>query len=403
MPVYSYSKLSTYASCPLKYRFRYVERRKPDVGPTIEAYLGQRVHETLEWLHDLVRHHKPPSLEDILAQYEQRWAAAWRDDVRIVKQGVDAASYRAIGEEALRKYDRRHRPFDQGIVLGLEKRFRLRLDAEHTLSGIIDRLTLISDGVLEVHDYKTSGTLPSLEDASADRQAGVYDLAAHHLFPDAHVVRLVWHYLRFDQRLVTERTPLEREALVAELLGDMRRIEEATDYPPHESALCHWCEFCSVCPAKVHRHKLDTLDAGQRQAEPGVVLVDRLVRLRAALRAQRRDLETEIEEAEGQLAAYAAEEGLTTVLGSEFEATIDRQPRLSFPAKGDPQREALEKAVRKEGLWERVADLGVVQLRALLEDGGIAEDAAAHLRDFATVEPHISVRLRRRTSRPAPE
>jgi putative RecB family exonuclease len=397
MPTYSYSKLSTFKSCPLQYRFRYVDRRKMDVGPTIEAFLGQRVHEVLEWLYGQVQNQSIPTLEELLARYAALWEAEWRDDVRIVKRDLDADSYRRVGEEALRRYAQRHHPYDHGIVLGLEKRFRFPLDEGHTINGVIDRLMRVGDGKVEVHDYKTSASLPTPEQAAADRQAGVYEMAARRLFPDASEVRLVWHYLRFDQRLTGERTPFEREALTADLLAEMRIIEATSDFPPRESALCDWCEFYSICPAKIHAQTLAELDERQRVIDSGLALVDRMAELRDRLSEQRSALEREIEEAEQQLAAYAAREGLTTVVGTTHEAVIDRQPKLAFPAKGDPQREALEDAVRRRGLWDRVADLGIVQLRSLLESGEVSEDVAAELRAFATVEPRVQVRLRRRS------
>lgn len=56
MPVYSNSKLSTYENCPQQYKLTYIDRVEVHEGEEgIEAFLGNRVHETLEKLYkDLI-------------------------------------------------------------------------------------------------------------------------------------------------------------------------------------------------------------------------------------------------------------------------------------------------------------------------------------------------------------
>jgi RecB family exonuclease len=394
---YSYSKLSTFDQCPQKYRFRYVERVKVDLGPSIEAFLGSRVHEALEWLYDLLLHGKVSSADDLLATYERAWAAAWSEEVRIVRHDLSAEDYRTVGRDLLQRYYARHAPFEKGLVLGLERPFRFALDGEHSLNGFMDRLMRAEGEVIEVHDYKTGGRLATPEEAATDRQAGVYDLAASHLFPDAAEIRLVWHYLRFDEQRISSRTPLEREALRQELLAAMRRIESEATFAPKESGLCDWCEFYDLCPAKAHGRLIRDAQAHEESpAHDGVALVDRLVALREELAARRKEVERGIEEIEGQLVAFASAEGLSTVLGTNHEAVIDREPKLVFPGAADPQRESLEEALREVGLWEQVADVSLARLRSLLASGAIEEEVAVGLREYATVEPRATVRLRKR-------
>ncbi|UCF10615.1 MAG: PD-(D/E)XK nuclease family protein [Candidatus Bipolaricaulota bacterium] len=394
MKTYSYSRLSAFEICPQKYRFRYIDRVKVDVGPTIEAFLGSRVHDALEWLYDLLLHGRTPSAKELLSVYEKRWEEEWSEDTRIVKTELTAESYHGVGCDLLQRYYDRHSPFHEGIVLGLEKPFRFALDDGHTLNGFIDRLMRATDGTIEVHDYKTGGTLADPEQAAVDRQAGIYDLAARHLFPEASEVRLVWHYLRFDEERVTTRTPLEREALREELLAAMRRIESEQRFAPRESALCDWCEYYSLCPAKAHRRALQGRPPEERGDDAGVVLVDRLVALREGLSEQRKEIEHQIEEVEERLVTFASDAGLATVVGTQYEAVIDREPRLAFPAKGDTQREALEEEIRRSGLWDRVTDISLARLRSLLASGAVEEDLAARIREHAVVEPRATVRLR---------
>ena len=51
MTIYSHSRLSTFEQCPQKYEYRYIKRIPPDFDQSIEAFLGNMVHDTLEWIY----------------------------------------------------------------------------------------------------------------------------------------------------------------------------------------------------------------------------------------------------------------------------------------------------------------------------------------------------------------
>jgi putative RecB family exonuclease len=58
MSVYSHSRLSCYEQCPQKYKLKYLDKVKTEVEQSIEAFLGSRVHETLEKLYQDLRYQK---------------------------------------------------------------------------------------------------------------------------------------------------------------------------------------------------------------------------------------------------------------------------------------------------------------------------------------------------------
>lgn len=49
--LYSHSRLETFENCPLKFKYQYVEKVDVPRRDSIEAFLGSRVHETLEALY----------------------------------------------------------------------------------------------------------------------------------------------------------------------------------------------------------------------------------------------------------------------------------------------------------------------------------------------------------------
>ena len=65
------------------------------------------------------------------------------------------------------------------------------------------------DGMYEVHDYKTSATLPYEEYLKEDRQLALYALAILNSYQDAKDVKLLWHFLAFDKTIVLQKTQEE--------------------------------------------------------------------------------------------------------------------------------------------------------------------------------------------------
>ncbi len=55
MPRYSHSKLSTFEQCPIKFKYRYIDKIPVEFEKTIEAFLGEIVHEALEWLYTEIK------------------------------------------------------------------------------------------------------------------------------------------------------------------------------------------------------------------------------------------------------------------------------------------------------------------------------------------------------------
>jgi hypothetical protein len=215
-------------------------------------------------------------------------------------------------------------------------------------------------------------------------------------FPHAHAVRLVWHYLRHDEELKSERTPEEAEALEQDIVRRVRTIEAAAEFPAHESALCDWCDYFGICPAKGHRLAVDALPPNEYLDEPGVALVNRLVELRATVKVTGEAMTEEIERVEDALLHYAREHRYTVVVGDDHEATVSESEVLSLPRKDDPAREPLEAAVRHLGLWDDVSDLSLSKLGKALTEDRLPPAARAELAPFATSQPRVTIGLRKK-------
>ncbi len=300
--VYSASRLSTYESCPLQFRYRYIDRI-PRTEESIEAYLGSRVHEALSALYHTVQRGDRPSLSDLLQGYDREWGQRWHNRVKIVKRDRSIDHYKEFGERCLVNYYQAHQPFNHGQILGLECQVATSLDPRgcYKIQGYIDRLVCVGPGRYEIHDYKTSGRLPSQGDLDVDRQLALYQLAVEERWPDAKEIDLVWHYLAFGRELRSRRTANALERLKHSTIAAIDRIEADTEFKPIKSSLCHWCVYQNVCP-------LWTDHPDTTRAESTKTFGDgRLMEVQASAEAGRLDLQSIAHDALREAIVVAAE------------------------------------------------------------------------------------------------
>ncbi len=249
--VYSHSRLSVFEACRLRYRLKYVDRVRRDLEG-VEAFLGSRVHEALESLYRDVSMGRLPGAEAVVGHFHRRWEEEWHPDVHVANPRYAPAEYRAVGEECLRRYHARHAPFRADQTLGVEMRVGLDLPGGARLEGYADRVARDPDGWIAIHDYKTASALPTQADADQDRQLALYQAAIEAQWPGAPGIRLVWHYLRFDERLVSTRSRERMAALLRDTARLVDSVESERDWAPTPSALCGWCPYWDLCPEKRH-------------------------------------------------------------------------------------------------------------------------------------------------------
>jgi putative RecB family exonuclease len=251
-PRFSHSRLAAFENCPRQYRYRYIDRL-PRPGPGIEAYMGICVHKALEFLYQEIHAGRPaPDLARLLARYQDTWAEVPAHDLRIVRRGFDTQDYLALGQHCLETYYGAHQPFDGGQVLDIEKKVQFSLDrsGRYPMVGYIDRLMKTTDGVIEIHDYKTSGSLPRSQDLRSDRQLSLYEIGVRHdlgLEEETPVLH-VWHYLTFNRRYEQQRTVEQLRDVARSTMAGIRRVEGAQEFPVRTGILCHWCDFNEHCP-----------------------------------------------------------------------------------------------------------------------------------------------------------
>jgi putative RecB family exonuclease len=391
MPTYSHSRLETYRNCPRLYKLQYIDKVEIEETESVEAFMGGRVHEVLEKVYKDVRMTKLPTLEEVLGHYEKLWAANWHDGVTIVRKDYTADHYKEVGRRCLTEYYEKYHPFDESRTISIEHLIFFPLDdtKQYWIRGVIDRLSIAEDGTYEIHDYKTSGRLPTQEHIDKDRQLALYHIAIERMWPDVKDIDLVWHYLVFGKELRSRRSTGALKTLRSEVKDIIRTIEQDTDFRPKESPLCDWCAYPEYCPAKKHITLTASLPVNKYLAEPGVKLVNQF----ADLHRRKKELDHEMAQLKEALIHYARENDVEVVRGSDHRVLVRFYKGLAFPTKEHPGRPALEEVVKQAGLWERVAVLSPVSLAKLVERREIEPEVAERLSAMGWQEERPWVKL----------
>jgi RecB family exonuclease len=251
----SHSSLSTYAACPRRYGFRYVERLPGDV-PHWWFTFGSAIHAAFEafdraWIRAR-RDAVPAPGYDVLA----RAFGAAMDSAACAPE--EAARYRTRSEPVLLAYLERAVTADAepvGVELGFGIDVVVAEDAAPVrFVGYIDRIDRRPDGGIDVIDHKT-GRPRSQDDVNRDRQltayafacarGGLRDPLSGETLPAP--VRLGLHFAETGLTVWTARSADEIDAFGVALVAEVAAIRRR-EFAPRAGAACRWCEYRAACP-----------------------------------------------------------------------------------------------------------------------------------------------------------
>ena len=392
MPVYSHSRLESFENCPLKYKFRYIDGiKKAEQG--VEAFVGGLVHEVLRKLYDDLQLEKLCTLDELLDFFTASWKKAWGPHVRIVRTGTNEQNYFEYGRKCIRNFYEQYKPFRQSQTMGTEVHLTFPLDEEgkYQLQGYVDRIARRADGIIEIHDYKTSRNLPGQQKADADRQLALYQIGIERQWPETRGVELVWHYVALRETLRSRRTAKQLVQLRQQTIGLINRIEGTRQFDGRRSALCDWCEYKPECPLWRHPDSVLALAPAQFKADDGVRLADEF----AKLKHEKDDLELRLEQLKEKVIAFARQRDLRIIQGSGSQLSVRLSRDEKYPAKREEERAALEALLKKSGKWEEISELDTTALADALENADWPSGLVAEVRKFATPVERESVTLRR--------
>ncbi len=364
MTCYSNSRISTFEQCRYKFKLQYIDRIKPDVQTSIEAFMGDLVHQTLEKLYKDLKYQKLNKLKELLDFYNELWDKEYTEDIRIVKD-YPAENYKKMGEKFITDYYNQYNPFDQITILGLETQDRMDLPDGNQYHIRIDKLGC-KDDVYYVMDYKTNSRLKNQEEADSDKQLAMYSIWVKNKFKDAKKVVLLWHMLAFNKEVSSERTEEQLDKLQQEIVNSIKEIENCEDYSRSMSGLCNYCDYKEMCPSFKHEVEFEDKTVEEFKDDAGVILVDEFARLQA----EKKEREENLLEIKERLVAFAKQKEIDIVFGSNKKCSVKEYDKIVYPE----NKEELIKILKEKGLYEELSSLNYLKLGPKIVKKEIDED-----------------------------
>ena len=256
------SQLESVLTCPRQYFLGREVKADPPRGST--TILGSVIHAVAERAAtgELTQATASELLDEVWATIP--FPAAWL-----------SASERAEADAAVERFVAWQAGHEHADVVGVEVPFRAEVEVDGetvVLAGSVDRLERTPAGDLRVVDFKTGRSLPTVADAAASPQLGVYQLAIEHggfdqHAPGAHAVGASLVYLRHDgspgwpkdfrQPSLAEKPhltddPEERAypTWVHHKVAQARRVLASGRFDAQPGGHCQWCPVRSSCPAR---------------------------------------------------------------------------------------------------------------------------------------------------------
>jgi putative RecB family exonuclease len=335
---YSNSKIGTFENCPRHYKFQYIEKAAVEKPVSVEQYLGDAVHRALEKIYQYKLNGRVPTEDEIMEFYRQHWERPERDNIKVTREYLGIDDYIKTGAEALHRYYEMHHPFDDGSSLGLEKIFSFPLDeaGRFSIRGKIDRISLLPDGTIEIIDYKTSAGLPTQRALNDDDQMGLYNLAVRYLWPDFKNIRARQIFLRHGISLEIAMTEEKLEEIRYRTIQRILQIEQAKDadnFPPKESALCDWCVYYELCPAKRHRLALDDEITVEFDKEMGRDLAEKYLQLDRDIKK----IKSEQDALKDDIFKFCEQVDVTSLSGANGRLMVSMKEQVYFPCKTEDE------------------------------------------------------------------
>ncbi|HOI42568.1 MAG TPA: PD-(D/E)XK nuclease family protein [Elusimicrobiales bacterium] len=373
---FSFSKLSLYEECPLKYRFKYIDKLPEKPKPYFA--FGNSVHAALEFFHD-PSHKEAPPLEKLLSAFREEWEAKdWREKGYSDPSRSDA-DYQAGLKMLTGYYKKHHAAFSPPFMV----EYSTDVAVDGLLVRIIaDKIEHAGNGELVLIDYKTGRDVKrspdqlhmyqkicELDPKLRERLAERYGVPAASL--RVRELRF-YHVPSLKEYTFARADDFEIGLFWERVLRAADGVKEGRFPARPGDFQCRFCDFRSSCP--VHA------EASPRAAEG----LEELAAEYEAARGRAEALKIKLVAALKAMPGGAAETG-------SFSLKLKKGPRWSFR-----DREAVRALLREHGCYDRACAPLLSRVAELVDDESLPAEARRALRELAEPAETFEIELKRR-------
>lgn len=237
----SYSQIQTFQMCPLHYKLRYLLNLPSPSSPALSY--GVSVHSALRDFFMMLKQHEQVRAETMRDLLKKNWLSQGYSSKLHEQQTYTQAENMLLeyGERTLQT-----RP----DTIAIETPFNFWL-GKLKVGGRIDRIDKLSDGRIEIIDYKTGKNVPTEKKVKEDLQLSFYALAAAEVRDgifgrEPEEVLLTLHYLEDDIKISTTRTKDDLVFAKEQILAKTNEMARSS-FACSSSILCKTCEYKMIC------------------------------------------------------------------------------------------------------------------------------------------------------------
>ena len=397
---FSYSKLSMYTECPLKYKFKYLDKIKEE--PKSYFAFGNSIHKALEFLH-AVSNPPFPSVEEVLESFKKQWGLKSWLEKGYKDPAKEEADFRK-GLEMLKAYYAANKDSLKPPFL-LEYSTDVEVD-DLKVRIIADRIEYLGGGEVEIIDYKTGKDVkrqpdqlymyqkiseldPRLKEKIAERYGQKVSLVKIRQMLYYHVPTLKqYNFERADDK--------EIGAFWERVLGAAENIRRMKFEPNPGEFQCHFCDFKNLCPVHEGSRTPPALSAskgGQADgAAPGSdAKVEALVDRYGHLKEEMDRLNAQLDEVARELGGMHTGEGKKELSGGTYSLELSRGENWKFA-----DREAVIGVLNEFDLYQKALGLTLPKIVAMLSDPAVPEAAKNKLKRHGARSTRLEINLKKK-------
>ncbi|OGR80734.1 MAG: hypothetical protein A2X32_09325 [Elusimicrobia bacterium GWC2_64_44] len=382
---FSYSKMSLYEECPLKYKFKYIDKIKEE--PKFYFAFGSAIHSALEFLYS-VKNPPFPTIEEVCEAFRTEW---------------NAKSYLEKGYRTQTKSDD---DYQKGLLMlkayyehnrsRFAPPFLVEYATDVEVDGLLvrtisDRIEHLGGGEITIIDYKTGKDvkrepaqlymyqkITELDPRLKEKIAETYGTRV----ASVKIRELLYYHVPTNKEYSFERAG-DREigGFWERALGVADGIRGQKFEPAPGDRQCGWCDYKSLCPVFFGGAR----PAPQPQLPvPGhiEVLVDRYGRLKEKMQ----EIQAELDRVAEEISRSAKSGG--EYAGNAFTASVSKTAKWAFP-----NREAVLGVLNQFDLYKKALDVTVAGLGRLLDSPDLAPEARQKLLEQAVRKTAVDIRI----------
>jgi len=293
----SYSSISQYLECPLKYKFIYID----GFPKTKKASLsfGESLHKALHHLYSM-KIPQPPSLVQLLRFFQDNW----------VKDGygnnTEEEQYLNYGKQILTDFYNRHvKNFH--VPFAVEDEFNIEVDGI-PVTGKIDRIEKLSDNQIEIIDYKSNKKPFALDKLKRNFQLSMYQMGAERKF-GLIAEKLTFYHLCSQTTFSVSSHPKEQIDILRKQIIEVANGIQKEKFDPQKNIYCP-CEFPQHCPYFKHQYISKEEKVSETSPE---VNIKELVDEYGELKAKYKELDKREAELKAIFKKYFEEKGVKAI------------------------------------------------------------------------------------------